>query len=137
MFKSFMGFPMVEALHLSKIRNYSKTITTLSIALIAALSAWFAPATFFGMPGLTIVEQRVIAIFIFATLMWVMEVIPSWTTSVLIIVLLLLTCSDSRIWFMQGEDSLREFGSVIKYRDLMATFADPIKIGRASCRERV
>ena len=126
MFKSFMGFPMVEALHLSKIRNYSKTITTLSIALIAALSAWFAPATFFGMPGLTIVEQRVIAIFIFATLMWVMEVIPSWTTSVLIIVLLLLTCSDSRIWFMQGEDSLREFGSVIKYRDLMATFADPI-----------
>ena len=27
---------------------------------------------------------------------------------------------------MQGEDSLREFGSVIKYRDLMATFADPI-----------
>ena len=126
MFKAFRGYDLVEALHFSKIRNYSKTIITLSIALIASLSAWFAPASFFGIPDLSIIEQRVIAIFIFATLMWVMEVVPAWTTLVLVIVILLLTVSDSRLWFMAGGDPFRELGTVVKYRDIMATFADPI-----------
>ena len=37
------------------------------------------------------VEQRVVAIFILAALFWVLEPIPIWTTSVLVIVLMLWT----------------------------------------------
>ena len=32
--------------------------------------------------------------------MWVFEAVPAWTTSVLIVVLLLLTVSDSSLWFL-------------------------------------
>ena len=38
--------------------------------------------------------QRTIAIFVFTALMWIIEVIPTWTTSVVSMVLMLLTISN-------------------------------------------
>ena len=104
-----------------------RKIISLAVSIIAALAAWFAPASVFGMPNLTIVEQRVIAVFIFAALMWILEAIPIWTTSVLVITILLLSVSNSSIWFLtQGATPAESFGKVVKYKDLMASFADPI-----------
>ncbi|WP_257263853.1 hypothetical protein [Endozoicomonas sp. ONNA2] len=40
-------------------------------------------------------QQRVLAIFILATLLWVSDVVPAFATSLLIIMLLILTASNS------------------------------------------
>ncbi len=105
----------------------TRKLISLIITLAVALGAWFAPSDIFGIQGLTIVEHRVIAIFFFAALMWITEVIPIWTTSVLVITILLLTVSDSSIWFMHpAPEDVSNFGTVVKYKALMASFADPI-----------
>ena len=52
----------------------------LGIIAVTAL-IWNLPITCFGIEGLTVIQQRVIAIFVFATLSWLFEAIPSWATS--------------------------------------------------------
>lgn len=101
MYKIFRGFHLVEtyqelkkAKRLAEKKIVSRGIR-LAVAIMASLVLWFIPVETFGVMGLTIIEQRLISIFAFATLMWIFEAIPAWTTSVLIVVLLLLTVSDS------------------------------------------
>ena len=101
----------------------SKKIIGLAISVVLTLIAWFIPLDSFGIPGLTIIEQRVIALFIFAACMWISEAIPIWTTSVLVMVLMLLTTSDSMFNFMRVDDPT--FGTPIGNKALMASFADP------------
>ncbi len=101
----------------------SKKIIGLAISVVLTLIAWFIPLDSFGIPGLTIIEQRVIALFIFAAYMWISESIPIWTTSVLVLVLMLLTTSDSMFNFMRVDDPT--FGTPIGNKALMASFADP------------
>ncbi len=101
----------------------SKKIIGLAISVVLTLIAWFLPLDSFGIPGLTIIEQRVIALFIFAACMWISEAIPIWTTSVLVLVLMLLTTSDSMFNFMRVDDPT--FGTPIGNKALMASFADP------------
>lgn len=103
-----------------------KMMIMLPIVLAVTIFLWCVPTTFFGIDGLTVVEQRTIAIFVFAALMWMFEVIPTWTTSVLIIVMMLLTISDSSIWFMKGSGVPAEMGTFVSYKALLATFADPV-----------
>ena len=105
-----------------------KRTISLIISITAALTALFLPSEIYHINGLTVVEQRVIAIFVFSALMWITEAIPIWTTSVLIIVLMLLTISDSSFIFLRDEniENIRAFGSLIKSKSIIATFADPI-----------
>lgn len=77
----------------------------------------------FGIEGLTVVQRRVIAIFVMAVLLWITEAIPSWATSVSIIFLLLFCVSDSSFNFMQGTEG--EYGKLLDYQGIMACFADP------------
>jgi sodium-dependent dicarboxylate transporter 2/3/5 len=59
--------------------------------------------------------------------MWISEAIPIWATSVLIIVIMLLSVSTSSVWFLIPTDTeTQAAGELIKYKDIMATFADPI-----------
>lgn len=46
------------------------------IALAITIVVWNLPPSVFGIDGLTVVQQRVIAIFAFATIMWLTEAIP-------------------------------------------------------------
>lgn len=107
---------------------------SLALCVIASLVAWFVPADFFGIAGLTVIEQRVIAIFIFAALMWITEVVPVWTTSVLVMVILLATISDSSLSFLVPDKneageflavSGQAYGAPVSYKTIMAAFADP------------
>jgi solute carrier family 13 (sodium-dependent dicarboxylate transporter), member 2/3/5 len=94
--------------------------------LIIPLLVWLMPAALIPIEGLTVVEQRVIAIFILAALFWILEPIPVYATSILVIVLLLVTVSDrSFIIFNRGAEA-ENFGALIRYQDIMATFASPI-----------
>ena len=83
------------------------------------LFMWFVPASFFGIDGLTVVHQRTIAIFCYAALMWMFEIIPAWATSVSTIVFLLLAVSNKGL-------TNEEMGALVNFKELMAAFADPI-----------
>ena len=129
MFKSFTGFDLVEAYH--KVRHekrfhpnrvFTKSAEAIFV-LFVTLLLWNLPSSSFGIEGLTIVQQRIIAIFAFATLMWVLEVVPSWATSVAIIGLMLLFTSDSGIKFMCDPEKV---GDLLSYKGIMACFADPV-----------
>ena len=93
------------------------------LVLIVTLVLWNLPVTAFGIEGLNVVQQRIIAIFAFATLMWVMEVVPSWATSVAVIGSMLLFASDSGVKWMCNPE---EVGALLSYKGLMACFADPV-----------
>lgn len=131
MFKSFHGYSLLAKYHdRKKLPEHqksvlSKTIKILSVTLVS-LIVWCLPSTAFGIPDLTLTEQRTIAIFLFASLMWLTEGIPSWATSTLTIVILLYTCSDSSLFcFVQGYDEAT-LGTLISYKKLMGCYADPI-----------
>ncbi|MGL5282389.1 MAG: hypothetical protein ACRC8W_11705, partial [Plesiomonas shigelloides] len=57
-------------------RFWLKTLPFLLFILIL-----LAPSDWFMMPGLTTIEQRVIAIFVLAALCWILEPIPIYATS--------------------------------------------------------
>ena len=129
MFKNFHGFQLVDEYHRWK-KEHRKSKNPLWIKLLkltavvaATLFCWLVPSTFFGIPGLTVVEQRIIAVFVFAALMWLLEPVPAWTTSLVVVVLLLFCTSDSSLWFMRESDNL---GKLVSYKDILHCFADPI-----------
>lgn len=132
MYKIFRGFQLVEAYQdLKKARRLAENKTVgrgvkLAVAITLSLILWCLPIETFGIEGLTVIEQRLISIFVFATLMWVFEAVPAWTTSVLIVVLLLLTVSDSSLWFFIQGIPVGELGHTVKYKSIMHCFADPI-----------
>ena len=128
MYKIFTGFHLVEAYHKARREKHVdpkrviKKLTYAAIVLAVTLFLWNAPAEMYGIQNLTVIQQRIIAIFAFATLMWIFEVVPSWATSVGIIGLMLLTTSTSGIKPMMYEAA----GEPLPYKDIMATFADPV-----------
>ena len=99
-----------------------KMCVLLPIVLAVTLFLWLVPVSFYGIDALTVVQQRVIALFVFAALMWMFEIIPNWTTSLLLIVLTLLTISDKGIGFLCDA----KYGTLVSYKSLMASFADPV-----------
>ena len=99
-----------------------KYCVLLPIVLIATLFLWCVPTSFFGIDALTVVHQRVIALFVFAALMWMFEIIPNWTTSLLVIVISLLTVSNKGISFLCDP----KYGELVSYKEIMASFADPV-----------
>ncbi len=158
MFKNFPGYNLVAKRQDDKKqkkdaenKTLAKAIKIIAVTLVS-LIVWCLPSDAFGIADLTLTEQRTIAIFIFASLMWLTEGIPSWATSTLVIVILLFTCSDSSlnffvkdlvdapagsgsfwdtiwdtIWPYEFQDKdANVLGALISHKKLMACFADPI-----------
>lgn len=109
------------------------------IAILAAVGCLFLPYETLGV-ALNAVEIRVIAIFVLAALFWILEPFPIWTTSMLVIVVMLLTVSDlglklslpdalggNTVFSFQTDPATGEkFSNLVNYKGIMATFADPI-----------
>ena len=132
----------------------------ISFLIVCAFTFFLAlvPTSFYGvnpdtgLPILTLTQQRVIAIFAFTAMMWILEVIPTWTTSVVAIVAILLTTSNKGLGFLISDqsapmlqdpeilDKLQAKGvevadavakaptvlGLTNYKDVMAAFADPV-----------
>ena len=130
MFKLFNGIHLVEAYHEWKKQKRDEKIVSRMIKLAIAISVlillWCLPSSVFGIEGLGEIQQRVIAIFGFAILMWIFEAIPAWTTSMAIVGLLLFATSDSSLWFFEKGLSASEIATQVSYKDIMHCFADPI-----------
>ncbi len=101
-----------------------KFIEFVCIVIVTAI-VWNLPSNVFGIDGLTVVQQRIIAIFVFATLTWLTEAIPAWATSLSIITIMCLTVSNNGISFFKGEET-ETFGKLLNSESIMATFADPV-----------
>ena len=104
-----------------------KHLIALVCIVIVTAVVWNLPTEVFHINGLTVVHQRIIAIFVFATLMWISEAIPSWATSLGIITLMCLTVSNHSLFFFKGEEN-EVFGKLLSSKEIMATFANPVII---------
>ena len=115
---SFLGHPM----------NLKRCLSFLVVCVFTFFLA-LVPSSFFGinpetgLPIFTLTQQRVIAIFVFTAMMWILEVIPTWTTSVVAIVSILLTTSNKGLGFLIAKENI---GALTNYKDIMAAFADPV-----------
>ena len=129
MFKIFPGYDLVESYHKWKKahRTDDKTVSRairLIIAAVVALLVWCLPVENW-IDGLTIIQKRTLAIFIYAILMWLFEAVPAWTTSVMVVVLLLFTTSNSSLVFFENA-APEALGTQTSYKSLLHCFADPI-----------
>ena len=115
---SFLGHPM----------NVKRCVSFLIVCVFTFFLA-LVPTSFFGTDPVTgeniftLTQQRVIAIFVFTAMMWILEVIPTWTTSVVAIVSILLTTSNKGLGFLITKENV---GTLTNYKDIMAAFADPV-----------
>ena len=115
---SFLGHPM----------NLKRCLSFLVVCIFTFFLA-LVPTSFYGvnpdtgLPIFTLTQQRVIAIFVFTAMMWILEVIPTWTTSVVAIVSILLTTSNKGLGFLIAKENV---GALTNYKDIMAAFADPV-----------
>ena len=73
-----------------------------AISLAAAGVVFFLPFASWGIQ-LSPIEIRVIAMFVMAALFWILEPIPIWTTSVMVITLSLLCVSNGSLSFLMPE----------------------------------
>jgi sodium-dependent dicarboxylate transporter 2/3/5 len=108
--------------------NVKRCLSFLVVCIFTFFLA-LVPTSFFGvnpetgLPIFTLTQQRVIAIFVFTAMMWILEVIPTWTTSVVAIVAILLTTSNKGLGFLITKENI---GALTNYKDIMAAFADPV-----------
>ena len=70
------------------------------IVLIISGSMLFIPFESLGVP-INPIQARVVSLFVLAALMWILEPIPIWTTSVLVIMLSLLCVSNQAFKFLK------------------------------------
>ncbi|MEM7627174.1 MAG: SLC13 family permease [Planctomycetota bacterium] len=102
-------------------------LAKLCIALLVPLIVILIPREMIPIDGLTVTQHRVVAIFALALCLWVLEPIPIFATSVLVILVELMTVSNKSIkWLLPSEETPEGFGELVPYRSIMATFADPI-----------
>ncbi|MDO4336086.1 MAG: SLC13 family permease [Bacteroidales bacterium] len=131
MFTMFHGFHLVEDYHKWKKerRNDRNPVGIKALKLFFAIAIplffWIAPSSLYGLPGLSAVEHRVLAIFIFAALMWLFDAVPAWTTSLAVVVLLLFCASNSALWFFQTDAAGEKFSNLVSNTDILHCFADP------------
>ena len=96
----------------------------LAACLIPAIVIWLLPLSIFG-TEFVVTEQRMLAIFIMAALMWILEPVPAWVTSTFSILVMLFTVSTGGIGpLVEGIDEKH----IVSYQSLLGSYADPIII---------
>lgn len=105
----------------TQITSWIKPAVSILIPLIVLL---LPPESI--LPGLTVVEHRVLALFILAALFWILEPIPIFATSVVVIVLELLMVSDQGFILFRESGNGEEWTNLLDYQDIMNTFSSPV-----------
>jgi len=105
----------------AKLISWSKTL----FAILIPLAVLLAPSEWI-LPGMTVVEHRVLALFILAALFWILEPIPVFATSVLVIVLELLLISDQGFNLLRQAPDGSELPNLLDYKKIFYTFSSPV-----------
>lgn len=107
--------------------NYS-VLVKLSVCFLIPFIVLFIPIEQIPIDNLTLIQHRLLAIFLLAALLWVLEPVPVFATSILIIALELVMISDKGLHFFRNPDVEHEIGVFITYTDIFSAFSSPIII---------
>ena len=104
-----------------------KNPVKISLSLGIPLLVLLLPTSRIPLEGISIAEHRVIFIFLLAAFFWILEPIPIYATSLLIILLELIMISDKGLNVLI--DPLKNNQEeLLNYREILGTFASPIII---------
>ncbi|WP_394212130.1 SLC13 family permease [Enterovibrio calviensis] len=99
-----------------------------SVAFCVPFGVLLMPTDWIPLDDLTIIQHRLLAIFLLAALLWVLEPVPVFATSILIIALELIMISDKGLtWFREAQPG-HDLGELMKYTDIFSAFSSPIII---------
>ncbi len=103
----------------------NRKLVRLGISILLPSLLLLIPPSIFGIPGLTQVQHRVIALFVLSATFWILEPIPIYATSILIIALELIWLSDAAFLPFRSQEG-PEFGVLLDSRAIMGVFGSPI-----------
>ncbi|MBF0240192.1 MAG: SLC13/DASS family transporter [SAR324 cluster bacterium] len=92
--------------------------------MLIPLLVLLMPTSWIPIAGITVIEHRMLAIFFAALFFWILEPIPIFATSVVVVILELLMISDKGLIWLRGSGEM--FGTPLKYAALLQTFAAPV-----------
>lgn len=123
---------------LAAINSYAnqQTMPTFSLAHIFKLLVAFGiplcilmlPIDAIPIDDLTLTQHRLLAIFALAALLWVLEPVPVFATSILIIALELIMISDKGLHLFRIPPEGHDMGVMLQYTDIFGAFSSPIII---------
>ncbi|CCN47398.1 putative SODIUM/DICARBOXYLATE COTRANSPORTER [Vibrio nigripulchritudo MADA3029] len=108
-------------------RNTS-VIVKLAISFALPILVLLIPADAIPIEDLTLIQHRLLAIFLLAALLWVLEPVPVFATSILIIALELVMLSDKGLHLFRNPSPGHELGELLTYTDILGAFSSPIII---------
>ncbi|CAK3671766.1 SLC13 family permease [Vibrio crassostreae] len=103
-------------------------LVKLLICFAIPLGVLFMPIDSIPIDDLTLIQHRLLAIFLLAALLWVLEPVPVFATSILIIALELVMISDKGLHLFRNPPAGHDLGDLIKYTDIFGAFSSPIII---------
>ena len=103
-------------------------LVKLLICFAIPLGVLFMPIDSIPIDDLTLIQHRLLAIFLLAALLWVLEPVPVFATSILIITLELVMISDKGLHLFRDPPAGHNLGNLIKYTDIFSAFSSPIII---------
>ncbi|MCE2595154.1 SLC13 family permease [Motilimonas cestriensis] len=106
----------------------SKKLVSTIICFSVPLLILAIPSELIPLPELTLVQHRIIAIFVLAALLWILEPVPVFATSILIITLEVVMVSDKGLNFFSHDSATTPLGELLSYNSIFASFSSPIII---------
>ncbi|CAG21658.1 SLC13 family permease [Photobacterium profundum] len=100
----------------------------LFVAFGIPLGILMIPIDAIPIEGLTLIQHRLLAIFALAALLWVLEPVPVFATSILIIALELIMISDKGLHLFRTPPAGHDMGEMMLYTDIFGAFSSPIII---------
>lgn len=111
-----------------KISTSPKHMIKILVCCLLPLFVWMIPTESFFGGAMTVIQHRVMCIFFLAALLWVLEPVPVFATSILIIALLLISVSNQGLGVFISNLSDKEVAELIPYQAIMNAFSSPIII---------
>ncbi|CAM4043475.1 SLC13 family permease [Vibrio neonatus] len=109
-------------------KENSNQIAKIGFCLLIPILILAMPSAWIPIQDITVVQQRLLAIFVMSALLWVLEPVPVFATSILIITLELIFLSDKGLTVLRVDHANEAFGTLIPYTDILGSFSSPIII---------
>ena len=104
------------------------TLIKLFISFAIPITILLIPIDALPIEDLTLIQHRLLAIFVLAALLWVLEPVPVFATSILIIALELIMISDKGLHLFREVPEGHQLGELMQYTDIFSAFSSPIII---------
>lgn len=110
------------------VKSNSSVWFKLAFSFAIPVSVLLVPTNSIPIDNLTLVQHRLLTIFLLAALLWVLEPVPVFATSILIIALQLVMISDKGLYPFRIAPEHHELGELLTYTDIFSAFSSPIII---------